>query len=576
MYKIFNLNRVTFLCFLFLGLFLQSVAAESSNLIYPTKRVIRVGDNMEWANPAFNDADWDLSGTTDSIGVFWVRFKFRCDSTTNLFKHPGLQVIALGAYEFYWDGQLIAKNGVVGKTKAEEVPGKFLTQFPIADSLVKPGIHTIALRVSNFYLPKINTGSWNIFFMEEYLYSIRNDLILAAIIFILAGIYLMAAIYYFFLFILKHREKEVFIFSLLCILFFGLIVMEYIKFLYPYPYHWHLYRLLIIFILTFLIAFFTPYFFLIYFKLSYKNWITLGIFGLLIMATSIWGPARDLSNENLSLTMWYCSMGILSYSAFLKKKEALLVLIAFFLSGCLVGFFNLSFRSMLYSYDISLFISFSLFVLSMMYLLAKRTSEQREAYKTSLLLSSRLQNELLKKNIQPHFIMNTLTSLMSWVEESPKESVQFIEALSEEFAIMSDIAEKTLIPLEQEIELCQKHIQIMRYRKEVDYIFEVENMPKGEMFPPATLHTIIENGITHNLPNEQNEVKMILRFEENDLSKIYTLQTFGKNRPNIHKKKGGTGIKYIKSRLTESYGDQWRLESKAFELGWETTITLVK
>jgi len=61
------------------------------------------------------------------------------------------------------------------------------------------------------------------------------------------------------------------------------------------------------------------------------------------------------------------------------------------------------------------------------------------------------------------------------------ESVQFIEALSGEFEIMSDIAEKKLIPIEQEIELCQKHIQIMRYRKEVNYIFEAENIAKASL-----------------------------------------------------------------------------------------------
>ena len=71
--------------------------------------------------------------------------------------------------------------------------------------------------------------------------------------------------------------------------------------------------------------------------------------------------------------------------------------------------------------------------------------------------------------------MNTLTSLMGWIEESPKDSVQFIEALSKEFEIMSDIAEKKLIPIQQEIDLCRYHIEIMKYRKEVDYRFACEH-----------------------------------------------------------------------------------------------------
>ncbi len=576
MYKRNQLKNLVLICLLIVGFGIPSSMAKSGYIIYPHERVIQVGDNMEWANPEFDHQDWDPSGSTNNVGVYWLRFKFRCDSITDLYDHPGIQVISLGAYEFYWDSHLISRNGIVGKTKAEEVPGKFLTQIPLADSLLNHGIHTIAIRVSNFRSPKINNGSWNIFFMEEYQQSLKNDLILSAKIFILAGIYLMAALYYLFLYILRHRKKEVLIFSTLCFLFFGLIVMEYVKFLYAYPYHWHLYRLWIIFILTSLISFLTPYFLIVYFNISNKKWISGGIITLLIIATSFWGIGTDFTNKNLGLAMWLSSMGILIYSTLKKKKEALLVLVVFFISGCIISFYNFGFRSMIYSYDISLFISFSLLVLSMMYLLAKRAREQKEAYEASLLLSSRLQNELLKKNIQPHFIMNTLTSLMSWVEESPKESVQFIEALSGEFEIMSDIAEKKLIPLEQEIELCQKHIQIMRYRKEVNYTFEVKNIPEGEFIPPAILHTVIENGITHNLPDHQNRIKMVLHFEENNLSKIYSLKTYGKSRPTTHKKKGGTGMKYIRSRLAENYGDQWSLESKATEVGWETKIILFK
>jgi len=311
------LKRLALICFLVVGFAIQSGMAESSYLIYPHEQVIQVGDNMEWANPEFNHEDWDARGPTDSIGVFWVRFKIKCDSFIDLLKYPGIQVISLGSYEFYWDGHLIAQNGIVGKTKDEEVPGKYLTQIPLADSLVSPGIHTIALRVSNFRFYQLNSGSWNNFFIEEYQSSLKkNNLILTAIMFILAGIYLMAALYYLFLFVLRDREQEVFIFSVLCFLFFGLIIMEYVKFLYTYPYHWHTYRLLIIFLLTLLISFLTPYFLTVYFNLSHRKWISLGIIICLIIATSFWGPGADLTNENLGEALLYSSLAILSYQTF--------------------------------------------------------------------------------------------------------------------------------------------------------------------------------------------------------------------------------------------------------------------
>jgi len=36
----------------------------------------------------------------------------------------------------------------------------------------------------------------------------------------------------------------------------------------------------------------------------------------------------------------------------------------------------------------------------------------------------------------------------------------------------------------------------------------------------------------------------------------------------------GTGFKYIRSRLKESYGDSWQLESRPTAEGWETSIVI--
>ena len=93
-------------------------------------------------------------------------------------------------------------------------------------------------------------------------------------------------------------------------------------------------------------------------------------------------------------------------------KGARLVLLTLTLS-VLIGFAT--------PFNKSLFAGFSLVLLGMFYLLSLRIKEQRLAYENTLVQSTRLRLELLKKNIQPHFIMNTLTSIMEWVETSPKK-----------------------------------------------------------------------------------------------------------------------------------------------------------
>ena len=90
--------------------------------------------------------------------------------------------------------------------------------------------------------------------------------------------------------------------------------------------------------------------------------------------------------------------------------------------------------------------SFTILLLSMFYVLAWQIRKQREAFEHSLVETSRLKNELLKKKIQPHFLMNTLTSLIDWVEESPSKGVDFIEALAEEFDLLNQVEDKKTHP----------------------------------------------------------------------------------------------------------------------------------
>ena len=165
--------------------------------------------------------------------------------------------------------------------------------------------------------------------------------------------------------------------------------------------------------------------------------------------------------------------------------------------------------------------------------------------------------------------MNSLTSLIDWVEESPSKGVSFIEALAKEFDLLNQIEKQSLIPITQEIELCRTHLEIMKFRKEIDYLWDEEGISPNEQIPPATLHTLVENGITHCAPLPDNTIKFKLIFDTNEQFKSYTFLTFAKVRQTTKVSSDGTGLKYVKARLEESYGEMWSFSSEATEHGWE-------
>ena len=163
---------------------------------------------------------------------------------------------------------------------------------------------------------------------------------------------------------------------------------------------------------------------------------------------------------------------------------------------------------------------------------------------------------------------------MDWVEESPKQGAAFIQALAGEFDIMNAIADKELIPIRQEIELCKTHLSVMHFRKEITYTWEDIGIDEGEQIPPALIHTLLENGITHSIPLDGSSIHFKLSYSVNEKYKVYSFQTQAKNRIKVNVNSGGGGFGYVKARLTESYQNQWDFTSKELPDGWLSTIKI--
>jgi hypothetical protein len=536
----------------------NSVSYEVSEPVY------QIGDNIEWAQKNYIDTGWAKERGITGAQIFWARCRVVINNRINGQEHLGVMIHSFGAYEAYWDGVFIGRNGQIANGTNKEIPGTEGNNFMVPDSLAKTGEHFIALRTTQTFKEDLQRGVGAK--VENYKELLKMPLMIASFMNLMAGAFLIAAVYYFFLYINSRRkEYPILIFGIICLLFFSLLVGEYIKFYIEIPYDYFYVRLEFIGWLTFLIAFLVPLYFTLQFSFRHKKPLLILLLMSLVAVYVINYHHYDDTARYYSYAMWFAALIIVANAIIKSEKGGLIVFIGL-IASAVVNYFLL--------YDFGLFISFMIIVLCMLYLHTIRARAIEEEYRASLLLSSRLQLELLKKNIQPHFIRNTLTSLIDWVEESPKQGVEFIQALAEEFDILNEIAEATLIPVRQEIELCKKHLSIMQFRKELRYEWSEEGIDEHEQIPPAILHTILENGITHSIAPAGGSIKFRLHFERTGHYKMYSLETSAENRPEINHRNGGTGFRYIRARLTESYGDRWEFHSAATGTGWLTTIKI--
>ncbi len=505
----------------------------------------------------------DYLGKSDN-SVFKVPIEIEILKRENKSTPLGLQVTAFGSFDVYWDGVFVGSNGKMAKSGQPEIPGTELTYYQIPEKLANTGKHIVTVIGTQ---SKIRDANRSIGLkLESFLRLHRAPLVVMSFMNLMAGAFLIAFIYYFFLYINStHKEATVLLFGIICLLFFCLLIIEYVKFYIDIPYTHFYTRLQIVGLLTFVISILVPWYFMLQFSFKRKRlFLFLLIVTLLIIYIVYYGH-YDYTAIYFSYAMCALSLIIAIDAAFRKIKGSLIVVMGL-LASVIVNKYMF--------YDFGLFIAFTIIVLSMLYLHTIRAKALEEAHNASLLLSSRLQLELVKKNIQPHFLRNTLTSLIDWIEESPQQGVVFIRALADEFDIMNSIAEDTLIPIHQEIELCRKHLEVMSFRKEVCYNWEEKNIDANEEIPPAVIHTIIENGITHSLPPKQGCITFCLSFTREKQYKQYTLLTVAKNRNRKKENSNGTGFKYIKARLNESYGSNWEFDSFAVEDGWCTTIKI--
>jgi len=198
--------------------------------------------------------------------------------------------------------------------------------------------------------------------------------------------------------------------------------------------------------------------------------------------------------------------------------------------------------------------------------------ERREAQGVKL-MAARLEIDLLKRSLQPHFLMNTLTTLAQIVEEDPKVAVRLIDDLAFEFRSLNAISGLTSIPLVRELELCAAHLRVMTVRTERPWRLEVSGITQEAIVPPALFLTLIENGFSHQRA-EDGSTTFSLRAEGTAKAPRYTFYSPGVVGAVAEGREGGVGLRYVRVRLEELWPSRWKLSQQEVTGGWQTVIDL--
>ncbi len=111
------------------------------------------------------------------------------------------------------------------------------------------------------------------------------------------------------------------------------------------------------------------------------------------------------------------------------------------------------------------------------------------------------QYELLKQQVNPHFLFNSLNTLKAMVEIGDANAADFIIKLSDFYRFSLEQKRSDVIALSEELEILQAYLFLLKARFEdgISLLVDISTEQQLTYIPPFTLQLLIENCIKHNV-----------------------------------------------------------------------------
>ena len=199
-------------------------------------------------------------------------------------------------------------------------------------------------------------------------------------------------------------------------------------------------------------------------------------------------------------------------------------------------------------------------------------------YREQELHASRLEAELTKAHLQvlktqlhPHFLFNTLHAISSLVYRDPKAADRMISQLSKLSRSALEQADSQETPLKTELETLDQYVEIMkaRFGDKLSVEYDIQPEVLGAWVPNLMLQPLVENAIRHGIHPKKAGGRVRISAGREDTRLLIRISDDGlgvKEGKDVLLKKG-FGLKNTRERLQKLYGHGIVFELKNREGG---------
>ena len=226
--------------------------------------------------------------------------------------------------------------------------------------------------------------------------------------------------------------------------------------------------------------------------------------------------------------------------------------------------------------------SFNVMIHQIEELMKQNRIEQEQKRKSEL--------KALQSQINPHFLYNTLDSIIWMAEGKKNEEVVLMTSSLAKFLRQSISNEDQQVSIGQEVEYARSYltIQKMRYKNKLEYEIYLEASIKSCQIVKLVLQPIIENAIYHGIKYKEGMGMVTVRGYEKDGCVVLEVADNGVGmdeetlkhifeRHKVNYRSNGVGVYNVQKRLKLYYGNDYGITYESEKgMGTKAVITIPK
>ena len=187
------------------------------------------------------------------------------------------------------------------------------------------------------------------------------------------------------------------------------------------------------------------------------------------------------------------------------------------------------------------------------YKLIEDLNIEKGKYQETLLLAKEAQLQMLRYQINPHFLFNSLNSIQALMYKNTALADEMLTEFSEFLRYTLEIKNELYVNLEDEIDIISKYLYIekIRFQERLKYNVEISDNTRKIKILSFILQPFVENAIKHGFKSKQEILNIHIKSIILEGSLIITIRNSGKWI--CSDEQTGIGIENVRSRLENAY-----------------------